>query len=283
MRSNLSVGLLIICMLFLSESLFAQSPRVLLVSDIDDTIKVSHVLSNIGKISRAADVTTPFMGMAALYQLIINQNPASTKVIYLSNAPEELAGIPALKYSHQTFLSLNHFPPGQLLLREDIFEKNHKIKVLRQLIDQESPDVLIMVGDNGEKDAEIYHQIVTEYSYSKMQMHTFIHQLYSSQNSFLVPDFLEEIGKPLFPEQNGYVTPIEIGLKLNEQKLFNTSSVEWLIQRLAPAIVAEKRFKWDGLKALTFPQFMNCSDFKWKMPTPQSLLNLLQKIESECN
>lgn len=283
MRLKSRFGLCIFCLLFLSESLLANPSKVLLVSDIDDTIKVSHVLSNIGKISRASDVTTPFMGMAPLYQLIINQNPASTKVIYLSNAPEELAGIPALKYSHQTFLSLNHFPPGQLLLREDFFEENHKIKVLRQLIDQETPDVLIMVGDNGERDAEIYHQIVTEYSYSKMQMHTFIHQLYASKNSFLVPNFLEEIGKTIYPEQNGYVTPIEIGLKLNENGLFKTISVDWMIQHMVPAIVAEKRFKWDGLKPLTFPQFMNCTDFKWNSPIPQSLQKLIQKIESECN
>lgn len=261
----------------------ASSGKVLLVSDIDDTIKVSHVLSTIGKFSRAADVTTPFQGMAELYHLIINENPSSTKVIYLSNAPENLAGLPVLKISHQTFLSLNHFPPGELSLRQDIFETNHKLKELQRLLKNEKPDVVILIGDNGERDAEIYHQIALEFSSAKIKIVTYIHQLYSVQNSIFKPDFLEEMGKPILSDQNGFVTPIEISLKLNEQGLLSGSGVDWMIQHIAPAIVSEERYKWDGLRPLTFPHFKNCQDFKWIYPRSTELQPLISKIESECN
>ena len=247
--------------------------KTLLVSDIDDTIKVSHVLSTVGKVSRAADVTTPFLGMAALYQLVVNEDPQNTKVVYLSNAPDEIVGVPALKISHQTFLVRNHFPAGDLLLRDGLFEIDHKLKALRTLIENEKPDLLILIGDNGERDTIIYDQVSREYAnLNNMKVLTFIHQLYSTKSSALIPDFLEEVGQPLKENQTGFVTPIEIGLKLNEAGRFSTTSLEWMILNIAPAIVRG-----------SFPSFKDCSDFRWKFSRPQSLHDLISKIDNSCN
>lgn len=270
----------------LSTLIFAVSAqaasKVLLISDIDDTIKVSHVLSTAAKISRATDVTTPFLGMSQLYQLIVNENSSSTKVVYLSNAPDEFGGVPALTLSHQTFLNYNKFPAGELLLRDGLFEENHKLKAIRELIDNEHPEILIMIGDNGEKDSEIYEQIKNEYAESKIKMVTFIHQVYSAENSSFIPDFLEERGHAIFPGQNGYATPIEISLQLNEIGLLATASVDWMIQNIVPRIAAESSLKWDGLEAISFPSFKDCSDFKWSRAPRVDLADLVNKIERKC-
>lgn len=276
-------------------------PKVLLISDIDDTIKVSHVLNKIGKYARAVDATTPFKGMAQLYQLIFNQNPATTKIAYLSNAPQnlaalpnvpqELAVIPASSVTHQLFLDYNRFPEGELILRENLDDQEHKAKALRRLIETEKPDILIMIGDNGEKDVDFYKQAVEEHAYMKnMLVLTFIHQLYKTEASIYWPDFLDEIGRTLFSQQIGYVTPIEIALKLREQRVIGQDKVDWMVKNVAPAIVAEAEIKWDGLKPISFPFFKKCSGFKWNFlrslqtqAQTVQLRKLIQRIESECN
>jgi len=270
------------------------APKVLLVSDIDDTIKVSHVLNKVGKFARAVDATTPFKGMAQLYQLIVNQNPSSTKVAYLSNAPKNIgaipnapqaiAGIPAASVTHQLFLDFNHFPKGELILREDLEDQDHKTKALRMLIEREKPDVLILIGDNGEHDVDFYRQATQEHAYMKnMQVLTFIHELYKTEASFYLPDFLDETGREVFPEQMGFVTPIEISLKLNEERVIGKDKVDWMIKNVAPSIAQEDKIKWDGLKPISFPFFKKCPQFKWTFSRPQQLQSLIQRIESECN
>lgn len=280
MTLSLASALSIVLFSFVAQS----APKVILVSDIDDTIKVSHVLNQVGKVTRALDQTTPFLGMAQIYQLIVNENPQTTKVVYLSNAPESVAGIPALRFSHQGLLDRNHFPNGELVLREDMFDQSHKIRTLRELIQKEMPDVLILVGDNGEKDVDVYHQATQEFAYlTKMKVVTFIHQLYGSKESSFLPDFLKETGRLPYAEQMGYVTPIEISLKLNDLGLLKQNSVDWMIENVAPVIVAEQSFKWDGLRPLSFPLFKDCSDFRWSFSQPENLRELIEKIEQECN
>lgn len=273
--------------LFLTLKAVATVPlRVLLVSDIDDTIKVSHVLSNTGMTARAANVTVRFSGMAQLYQLIVNENPTSTQIVYLSNAPKDLFGIDALQYLHQTFLSYNRFPPGTLDLRADIFEKDHKIKELRKMIAAEKPDVVIMFGDNGELDTEIYKQATLEMKDKPIKMVTFIHQLYATEvpvlDQVLGLDSIAEVGKKIEPGQTGFVTPIEISLELNQLGLLKTESVDWMLKNVAPFIANESYFDSDSYGPITFPSFMQCQDFKWMWPVTSQTKALVKKINSVC-
>lgn len=289
--TSLSLSLPLLSVAAGSMDSVVRLPKLLLISDIDDTIKVSHVLNKADAVSRAADVTTPFTGMAQLYQWVVNSNK-NTQIVYLSNAPEEVAGIPAFKISHQTFLNYNHFPEGELDLRGDLFDKNFKITEIRRLLTNEKPDIVIFVGDNGERDAEIYHQATLEFAQSGIQFHTFIHQLYSKEKSFFKPDFLEELGHSLFSEQSGFVTPIEIALQLKDESLISAEGLQWMLQNVAPYIAQEKTFKWDGLKQITFPFFSNCADFDWinrrseaELGSAESKLldQLKQKIQQECH
>ncbi|MBY0553474.1 DUF2183 domain-containing protein [bacterium] len=277
MRAILSMSLML-----LAAANSDANIKTLVISDIDDTIKVSHVLSTAGKVSRASDVTTPFTGMAQLYQLIMNQNIEQNRMVYLSNAPEEIGGIPALAVSHRTFLSFNRFPPGEVELRENIFDKNHKITEIRRLINQENPELVILVGDNGERDPEIYHQAYEEFS-SKVRILSFIHQMYSSHVPFYKPSFLAEAGANLHNEQIGFVTPIEISLELKKQNILDEKSYHWMIENVSPYIVQEENFKWDGLKPITFPSFKNCSDFLWRWKITPELNNIYDKIKKECH
>lgn len=280
-----SFALIIVVSLLSSLAFSAQTKKVLLVSDVDDTIKISHVLSDPGKISQAPNVTAVFTGMSQLYNLIQWQYGA--KVIYLSNAPDGYDGISPIRFLHQTFLEYNKFPAGELLLRQELADQNHKITQLRRLLAEEKPDLMILFGDNGEKDSEVYHQFTEESKNKGVQVVSFIHQLYSSKQKMILSRIFEghlfaEVGKKIFAEQVGYVTPVEVALELHQKGLLSESSTKWMVDRIAPYIVNQPRWKLSPIGEATFPDFEDCSDFVWRWETFSEITPLMNRINQEC-
>ncbi|MBC7742134.1 MAG: DUF2183 domain-containing protein [Bdellovibrionaceae bacterium] len=254
------------------------SSKVLLISDVDDTLKVSHVLYTTDMLARATDFKTPFAGMSQLYQLIINSDPANV-VVYISNAQESILGSPIMRQSHERFLAYNQFPKGELILKQNASIAENKLTKIRQQLIKEKPDQVIFVGDNGESDAEIYHQITLENKNSNIYFTTFIHQLYSAKSSKL----FGEQGKRLAPEQIGFVTPVEVALELQRENILSQQSVAWMIQNIAGLIASEPRFKTDSGRPLTFPTYVNCRDFTWRWDVTTELQPLVQKLKQRCN
>ena len=275
MRPTLLSITSIVLVTLISTALFAQttSKKVLLISDIDDTIKVSHILNPI-KYIRSIDTTTPFTGMAQLYQLIANQNVGSTQIVYLSNAPQEIQGVPVMEISHTKFLNTNYFPEGKLVLRADIKDQNHKINSIRTLVREMNPQVVIMIGDNGEKDVDTYLMAQKELAQKGIEFHTYIHQLYSSRSYI-------QRGRELLADQTGFVTPFEIALDLKSKGLFDEQSLTWMQTEILPYLVQEDWMKLDVGAPMSFPSFKNCSDYKM-IVMPKALLPLAKKISEKC-
>ena len=291
MKNMILSALILLASIISSASAVAQNKKVLLVSDIDDTIKVSNVLGTAAKFARALDVTTAFTGMPQLYQTIVNENVNSTRIAYVSNAPHDIKGIEVMKYSHSNFLSYNEFPEGELILRLDITDQNHKINTIRKLIKEEKPELVIMVGDNGERDIEIYAQATKELNAQGIETLTYIHQLYSSTSgllSYIGINLFSEIGKKVLPNQLGYVTPLEIAYDLKNKNLLRKVSYDWLIRTVMRNIINEEssNFDIDILESMTFPSFSNCSDFKWNVKAlgvvPTELVPLVSKLNKQC-
>lgn len=249
------------------------SPELMLISDIDDTIKISHVLSN-DKFVNFLDFTTPFRGMSPLYTLLKNQYKDKIKIVYLSNAPKSILGFDSVGKSHVRFLKYNQFPEGELILRESLFDQNHKINRIRELIDSYHPKKVIFIGDNGERDAEIYYQAVNEFKGSEIQFFTYIHQLYSKRSA-------KEVGKPLQAKQVGFVTSVELSYDLFKNSILNVEGYSWMTQKVMPLIVTEQEPLIETMIPLSFPDFKDCSDFEMKVFPPE-LMPLEQKIKIEC-
>lgn len=256
------------------SSLKGQKP-VLLISDIDDTIKVSHILSSL-KFLRAADSETPFAGMAPLYQLISYDYGVRLKIVYLSNAPKDILGYEPMKIAHEKLLKLNKFPTGELLLRESLLDQHHKINAIRKLVMQNNPELVIMIGDNGEKDIEIYAEAAQELTNLGIRSETYIHQLYSKLARW-------EVGKLPEATQTGFVTPVEIAIDLNAKKLVSEHTLDWMLTKVGPYIYQESIFKFDALSPITFPLFKDCSDFKWKWPVNSKNYAHHQFLIDKCN
>lgn len=141
--------------------------RIGLVSDVDDTILETGLTRGVEflRITLLTDVheRTPFRGAAALYRAIAG---TTAPVFYLSTSPWNL---------HEMlleFIALRRFPLGPLLLtdwgpsRSGLFRigaQEHKLGVVRRLLDEHPGLRLVLVGDSGQSDPEIYATLAREH------------------------------------------------------------------------------------------------------------------------
>jgi phosphatidate phosphatase APP1 len=142
-----------------------------LISDIDDTILVSEVLSKRRLLSNSlmtpAEQRSAVPGLAALYRQIAAKNPApeSAPIFYVSGSPRQLTD------NLRRFLAAGEFPRGVLQLKEISTERGDSLldtpafkharidKILAAF-----PGVKFMlIGDDGEKDPEIFAAVAEKY------------------------------------------------------------------------------------------------------------------------
>jgi phosphatidate phosphatase APP1 len=141
-----------------------------LVSDVDDTILETGITRGLEflRITLLADVSerTPMPGAAALYRaLVTGPDGRDRPVFYLSTSPWNL---------HETlleFIALRHFPKGPLLLTDwgpghgNLFRigaREHKLGLIRQLLTDHPGLSLVLIGDTGQADPEIYAAVAGE-------------------------------------------------------------------------------------------------------------------------
>ena len=137
------------------------------ISDIDDTIKVSGVLNKDELIERTFG--KPFEdveGMAKLYKQLEKNNDATFH--YVSSSPWQL--LPEL----QLFLSEKHFPLGSFHLKSfrlkdrsalALFDDPiaYKTAIIESLLKSSPNRKFYLFGDSGEKDPEIYADIAKRF------------------------------------------------------------------------------------------------------------------------
>lgn len=129
----------------------AEKTALLLISDLDDTIKISYTASRLITVYRGLFRTSAFAGMAQLYEEILRANPES-KFHIVSSSP------PAIRKKIEKFLKLNKFPPAELTLRDWIRQTSisgYKEGAILALIEKSSHPVLL-IGDDTEHDPEVF-------------------------------------------------------------------------------------------------------------------------------
>ncbi len=167
-------------LLYQEDFCFTQPPRYLLVSDIDDTILKSDVTSKIQLVYNSLLVRyenrEAIPGTAKLYQTF---KTASTTCglpffVYLSSSPAFLSR------PIKAFLDKNDFPKGLVILKKSLTSgdhENHKSGWLEQLKNR-FPDLPIMLfGDSGEQDPEIYSSFLQKYPDKKRVKAIIIHEI----------------------------------------------------------------------------------------------------------
>lgn len=142
-----------------------------IISDIDDTILVSEVLSTRRLLSNSltvpAEQRSAVPGLAALYHRIAKKNPApeSTPIFYVSGSPRQLTD------SLRRFLKVNDFPRGVLQLKEISTERSdsladtpaYKRKHIDKILAAFPGVKFMLIGDDGEQDPEIFAAVAEKY------------------------------------------------------------------------------------------------------------------------
>lgn len=226
--------------------------QLLVVSDIDDTIKESHVLSTFEKIGNAFETDEPFMGMSLLYRLIRRSN-LNTQFHYVSNAPNFI-----MEDSHAEFLQYNSFPVNGMHLSENLDSSGHKVRVISSLIDTIKPQTVILIGDNGEQDVAVQDEIVRKYAKGGIRFVQFIRVAYRKIDG----------GKLLMPGQTGFITAGEIGLVLYRQGLLTLAEALSTVQS---SVTTKGRLK--------MPEWLNCRDLQLDMSQYFEISSQIQYLE----
>ena len=140
---------------------------VSVVTDIDDTVKISNVRSK--RLLLRSTFTEPFQPVAGMPAFLTHLAPnANDTVHYLSAAPWQLHA-PLV-----SFMNEHEFPKGSLHLRAirlkdrsllQLFKEptEHKLACVRRLLTRWPRRRIILVGDSSEQDPEIYATLAREH------------------------------------------------------------------------------------------------------------------------
>jgi phosphatidate phosphatase APP1 len=126
-----------------------------LLSDLDDTIKISHSASPLVTVFRGLFRRSAFAGMSTLYRELIVTHPENQFTV-LSSSP------PAIRKKIQLFLAENDFPEARLILRDWFRQKSvlrYKLKSMVEICEAPNSPQLILVGDDTEYDPEVFARI----------------------------------------------------------------------------------------------------------------------------
>lgn len=146
------------------------SARFGVISDIDDTVLVSHVTSpfKMALVSLFANARTrsPFPGVAAFYQALqagdsgSEQNP----IFYVSSSPWNFYDLLV------EFMQVKGIPAGPLLLRDygsqnlrGIGNRSHKRGAIEHLLATYPALPFLLLGDSGQEDPEIYVSLAADF------------------------------------------------------------------------------------------------------------------------
>jgi len=146
--------------------------RRVIISDIDDTVMHTGVLNKAKMMWRlfmqGAESRVAFPGVAAFYRALY-QGPSGDELnpmLYVSRAPWSIYEV------LEEFFNLHHIPVGPILfLREwgltlqrplPRRAEDHKLELIREMLEIYQAYPFVLIGDSGQHDAEIYTRIVRE-------------------------------------------------------------------------------------------------------------------------
>jgi hypothetical protein len=131
---------------------------LLLLSDLDDTIKISHTQSKFITVYRGLFRSSAFAGMAVLYREILTGHENS-KMTVVSSSP------PAIKKKIEFFLRVNEFPESDITLRDWVRQPSilkYKFKSITGLVDAWQGKA-ILIGDDTEHDPEVLCRVAENF------------------------------------------------------------------------------------------------------------------------
>src|SRR4051794_5830106 len=148
------------------------APTFGVISDLDDTVIQSRITSFLQAVRTVmlgnARTRLPFPGVAAFYEALERGGKGTCKkpIFYVSSSPWNIYDIIA------DFMDIQRIPRGPIHLRDWDFGlnalssarlKHHKEPIIREIMDLYPALPFILIGDDSQKDPEIYRAILDRY------------------------------------------------------------------------------------------------------------------------
>ena len=142
------------------------------ISDVDDTILVSKATNAYRKLRlmlfHNAQTRLPFEGVAAFYRALHRgyHQERFTPIFYVSSSSWKLYDLLS------EFCHVQSIPKGPMLLRDSRLDRfkftaslheGHKLAQVKTIMQMYPQKSFILIGDSGQKDPEIYQEVVRNY------------------------------------------------------------------------------------------------------------------------
>ncbi len=246
--------------------------KTVFISDIDDTVKPTNVRSIGTAISNALS-TDVFLGMDHLFLALACDDSISKaeKTACLQSQGRSsknqrtfhyVTGFPALDVV-QHYIRSNNFPRGGSIRSKPVWENMFDFKLEQHLdiILEEQPTTVVLIGDNGQVDPEVFAAVQDKVSSLTQQgalkllpaFHVFIHSAYDSGGA-------GDAEVPQLNDQNSFLGFFDLGIQLSIAGLLKNSS----LKRLSQFFKASLEDSSSRGYALYLPEWTECKDyFKW--------------------
>lgn len=155
---------------FLKVSQFPKNYPIGVISDIDDTVLISHA-TDIGKklwlsVSKNAFTRRPFPGVSGFYKALTEDG--KHPIFYVSSSDWNLFDL------IKDFLAFRHIPTGPILLQDlhlslkNIWKSGggshqHKLEKIKMLLEMYPGMRFFLIGDSGQHDPELYADVIKSY------------------------------------------------------------------------------------------------------------------------
>lgn len=226
----------------------SASAKTIVISDVDDTIKISYVRHKIEMITFSAFSNSLFFGMNQVYQDIEKQTDA--QFFYVSNG-----WTPTVAQVHNQLLKNFQFPEGQYFSRPNPLNKDFKFQTISKIIEQENPTTVILIGDNGEKDAITYQRITQAFQDRNIEFHTMIHKVYGESHPEVTA--IAAPGSNLPADQSEFLNAAELSDLLLQAKFQSPENHLQVVKSVRDFAFQQKPGAVHG--PLLVPFFRNCA------------------------
>lgn len=232
----------------LAEEVEGEHGKVLVFSDVDDTIKISYVRDRLEMVSFSVFYDSLFYGMNSVYQGVAATTGA--RFHYVSNGWK-----PTVAQTHQTLLKDFNFPNRENFyarkLKKILKKFPHKLSTITSIAMKENANTVVLIGDNGENDPKTYRDIeynLEQYFKSRgknIKVFTYIHTVYQP--------------KDLYPGQQAFANAAELAVQLAENNLIDKTVAKSIVADVVDRIHTEGKNRVYGPLVNPFFKYVNKS------------------------
>lgn len=217
--------------------------KLLLISDIDDTLKRTHRHSKTEMLKKGMRSRNFFVGMPELYRSFALgsldedsrersarwgciDRDAHRRVAYVTGA------ISKFQWFSSLFLIRSGFPIGPYMGRDEGPSFEFKMRAIESLIRDYSDHEIILVGDNGESDPAVFSAI--KQLKIKTTIHSFVHVVYAHRPIQGHETFLSSLGLAAHFLNRGWISELDFSYVLKMVR----SSIKEDPQKVLPSWVS---------------------------------------------